>query len=147
MPTIHRKLQVNYAASDMFQLVDNIEQYQHFLPWCKESRVLSRTPEIVSATLLLSAKGFQKAFTTCNQLQENKSIDISLINGPFRSLEGRWLFHAETDNSCTLEFDLAFEFSSKFLSLAFSPVFHQLSATLIDAFSARAVQLYGNKYA
>ncbi len=143
MATIQRKLQVPYSAAEMFRLVDDVASYKQFLPWCKESTVLSRTEDEVRATLLLSAKGLQKAFTTCNRLQKDKMIEISLINGPFRHLEGFWLFHQDGEKLCTIQFDLEFEFSSKFLGLAFSPVFHQVASTLIDAFAKRAEQLYG----
>ncbi len=127
----------------MFGLVDDIEQYKLFLPWCKDSRVLSRTEDEVRATLVLSAGGLHKSFTTCNRLQKDKMIEISLINGPFRLLEGFWRFHADTELHSTVEFDLEFEFSSKFLSLAFAPVFHQVASTLVDAFEKRANHLYG----
>ena|SRR5579872_5588149 len=143
MATIQRKLQVPYSAPEMFRLVDDVASYQLFLPWCKESQELSRTEDEVRATLILSAKGLQKSFTTCNRLQKDKMIEISLINGPFRHLEGFWLFHHEGEKLCTIQFDLEFEFSSKFLGLAFSPVFHQVASTLIDAFAKRAEQLYG----
>jgi ribosome-associated toxin RatA of RatAB toxin-antitoxin module len=144
MAIIQRKLQVPYHASQMFKLVDDVDQYEQFLPWCKESRVLSRTEDEVRATLTLSAKGLQKSFTTCNRIQKNKMIEISLVNGPFRHLEGFWLFHDQSEKLSTIQFDLEFEFASKFISLAFSPVFHQVANTLIDAFAKRAAELYGS---
>jgi ribosome-associated toxin RatA of RatAB toxin-antitoxin module len=143
MTMIQRKLQVPYSASDMFGLVDDVEQYKNFLPWCKESQVLHRTDNEVRASLTLAAKGLQKSFTTCNRLQKNKMIEITLINGPFRQLDGFWLFHEAEEKSSVIQFDLEFEFSNKFLGLAFSPVFHQVANTLIDAFAKRAEQLYG----
>lgn len=129
----------------MFRLVDDIENYQHFLPWCKESTVLSRTPDEVRATLTLAAKGLQKSFTTHNRIQNNKMIEISLVNGPFKHLEGYWQFHRTEDSQCIIQFDLEFEFSSKLLSIAFAPVFQQVASTLIDAFTERALQIYGKR--
>jgi ribosome-associated toxin RatA of RatAB toxin-antitoxin module len=140
---INRKLRVPHSASEMFQLVDNIDDYKNFLPWCKDSKVLSRTEDEVRATLVLSASGLQKSFTTCNRLQKDKMIEIGLIDGPFRRLEGYWLFHAESERQSTIQFDLEFEFSSRILSMAFAPVFHQVANTLVDAFAKRAIQLYG----
>ena len=145
MAMIQRKMQVPYSAAQMFGLVDDVDHYKNFLPWCKDSQVLSRTDDEVRATLTLAAKGLQKSFTTCNRLQKNKMIEITLINGPFRHLEGFWLFHDESEKSSTIQFDLEFEFSSKFLGLAFSPVFHQVANTLIDAFAKRAAQLHGRE--
>ena len=144
MTLIHRKRQLPYSAGQLFSLVDNIDDYARFLPWCKDSRVLSRTDNEVRATLVLSAGGLHKSFTTCNRLQKNKMIEISLINGPFRKLDGFWLFNPISEKECTIQFDLDFEFSSKFLSLAFSPVFHQVASTLVDSFEKRAHDLYGH---
>jgi len=142
MTIIQRKQKVNYQAFEMFRLVDDVDNYQHFLPWCKESKVLSRTPDEVRAVLILSAGGFHKAFSTCNRLQKDKMIEISLLDGPFRRLEGFWLFHDEGD-SCTIQFELDFEFSTKLFSMAFAPLFQQVSTTLVDAFVKRANDLYG----
>jgi len=149
MSTIHRKLQVPYTASDMFRLVDDVAQYQHFLPWCKQSVELSRTEDEVRAMLTLSAGGFQKSFSTSNRLKKNKMIEISLLNGPFKHLEGFWLFQDESEKSekseklSSVQLDLEFEFSSKIISMAFAPVFHQVANTLVDAFAKRAEQQYG----
>lgn len=145
MATVHRKVDTPYTPAEMFHLVDNIEEYCLFLPWCKESKVLSRTPDEVHATLMLAASGMQKSFTTHNRLQTNKMIEISLVNGPFKHLDGFWQFHLNEKNSCTIQFNLEFEFSSKLLSLAFAPVFQQVSSTLVDAFTQRAVQVYGKR--
>jgi len=143
MSMIHRKCQVPYSADKMYALVNHIEQYQQFLPWCKSSKVLSRTEDEVRATLVLAAGGLHKSFTTCNRLQHNKMIEITLVHGPFHQLEGFWLFHDEGPRSCTIQFDLEFEFSSKIISMAFAPVFHQVANTLVDAFAKRAQTLYG----
>jgi ribosome-associated toxin RatA of RatAB toxin-antitoxin module len=143
MSTIQRKCRVPFSADKMYALVDDIEQYQQFLPWCKSSKILSRTADEVRATLVLAAGGLQKSFTTCNRLQQNKMIEITLVHGPFRQLEGFWLFHEEGQSACTVQLDLEFEFSSKILSMAFAPVFHQVANTLVDAFAKRAQVLYG----
>jgi ribosome-associated toxin RatA of RatAB toxin-antitoxin module len=144
MTMIQRKQKVNYLPAEMYRLVDDVENYQLFLPWCKESKILSRTADEVRATLILSAGGFYKTFTTCNRLQKDKMIEISLIDGPFRRLEGFWLFHPE-DESCIVQFELEFEFSTKLLGMAFSPVFNQVANTLVDSFVKRANELYGQR--
>lgn len=143
MSTIHRKLQVPYSASDMFRLVDDVARYQHFLPWCRQSVELSRTDDEVKAMLTLAAGGLQKSFTTANRLKKNKMIEISLLNGPFKHLEGFWLFQDEGEKLSSVQLDLEFEFSSKIISMAFAPVFHQVANTLVDAFAKRAEQQYG----
>jgi ribosome-associated toxin RatA of RatAB toxin-antitoxin module len=141
MPVVHHKLSVPYTPAQMYALVDNIEAYAEFLPWCKESRVLKRNEDEVQATLVLAGGGFQKSFTTCNRLQKDKMIEIRLLDGPFRQLEGFWRFDAEGEH-CQITLDLEFEFSSKLLALAFGPVFNQVANSLMDAFCKRAQHVY-----
>jgi ribosome-associated toxin RatA of RatAB toxin-antitoxin module len=143
MPTIQHKLEVPYQASEMYQLVDRVEDYAQFLPWCKESHVISRDEDEVRATLTLAAGAFQKSFTTCNRLQKDKMIEIRLIDGPFDTLEGFWRFDPLESKGCSISLDLEFEFSSKLIALAFGPVFHQVASSLVDAFRKRADQVYG----
>lgn len=145
MATINHKVHIPYSVTQMFQLVNNIEAYSDFLPWCKESKIISQSADEVRAMLTLTGGGLQKSFTTCNRLQQDKMIEISLVNGPFRHLEGYWLFHAGPNDSCIIQFNLAFEFSNKLLSLAFSPVFNQVANTLVDAFVKRAADIYDKK--
>lgn len=144
MPTVNHSLIVPHSASEMYQLVDRIEDYANFLPWCKESKVLTRSEDEVRATLILAGGGFQKSFTTCNRLQKDKLIEIRLLNGPFQQLEGFWEFEPLEDNtSSRVRLDLQFEFSNKILALAFGPVFNQVANTLVEAFRSRAAEVYG----
>jgi len=143
MPVVHQSLTVPHSVSEMYQLVDKVEDYAQFLPWCTESKVLSRDEDEVRATLVLEASGFQKAFTTCNRLQKDKMIEIRLVDGPFHQLEGFWRFDSLEENKSVVTLDLEFEFSSKLLALAFGPFFHQVANSLVDAFSKRAAVLYG----
>lgn len=143
MPIVKRSAQIPYSAAEMFQLVDAIEDYPQFLPWCKSSKILSRTEDEVRATLILSGGGFQKSFSTCNRLQHGKMIEIKLLDGPFKHLEGFWLFQPIELNGCEISLDLEFEFAGKLLGLAFAPVFNQVANSLVDAFIKRAHSIYG----
>lgn len=136
---------VPYSVSEMYALVDDVENYPEFLPWCKASHILERNDDEVQATLELSAGGFQKSFTTHNLLQKNKMIEIRLIHGPFKHLEGFWRFDEVPQNKSQVSLDLEFEFSNHLLSLAFMPFFHPAINSLVEAFSERAVAVYGKR--
>ncbi len=127
----------------MFALVDDIEAYPAFLPWCESTAVHNRTDDEVNATIDIVHRGFHKSFTTCNRNQRNKMIEISLVEGPFQRLEGVWRFDELGDDGCKISLDLQFEFSNKLVSLAFGPVFSQIANSLLDAFCIRAKELYG----
>lgn len=146
MTTINRSALVLYSAAEMFQLVNGIEDYPKFLPWCKESRILSRTEDEVRAMLDLERAGIRHSFTTCNRLQKNKMIEIRLLDGPFRQLEGFWRFDDLSGQFCKITLDLEFEFSNKLIGIAFGPVFHQVANTLVDAFCKRAEKVYGKRH-
>jgi ribosome-associated toxin RatA of RatAB toxin-antitoxin module len=145
MTVIKKSALVQYQPEQMYNLIDHVENYPQFLPWCKETTVHSRTEDEVRASLSLSWSGIQKTFTTCNRLQKNKMIEVRLVEGPFRHLEGFWLFEPLADQGCKVILDLEFEFSGKWMSMVFGPIFQQVANSLVDAFCNQAVVLYGEK--
>ncbi len=142
MPTINKTAVVPYSAEQMYALVDNIEQYPEFLPWCNKSEVLSRTEDEVRATLHLAKGAIHKSFTTCNRLQPGKMIEVRLISGPFRQLEGFWRFEDVSETTSKVALDLEFEFSSRLLRMAIGPIFHQVANSFVDVFCQRAQAIY-----
>lgn len=145
MTTISKSALVPYSAAEMYALVNDVESYPRFLPWCRSTRVLSRNDDEVRATIELARGAIQKSFTTCNRLQKDKMIEIRLVEGPFQHLEGFWRFDMLDDRASKVSLDLDFEFSSRLISLALGPVFSQIVNTLVDSFQKRAVQVYGKR--
>ncbi|HHJ13837.1 MAG TPA: type II toxin-antitoxin system RatA family toxin [Gammaproteobacteria bacterium] len=143
MTAIHKSALVPWSPAQMFALVDDIESYPDFLPWCKSARVLSRTEDEVRASIELSRGGVEKTFTTLNRNQPGKMIEMRLVEGPFRHLEGFWRFDALGDEGCKVMLDLEFEFASRMLDLVVGPVFGQIANSLVDSFQQRAQQVYG----
>lgn len=143
MPDINKSIIVPYTPAQMYSLVNAIEDYPQFLPFCESSEVHSRTDDEVRASLVLSGLGVQKSFTTLNRLQHNKMIEIVLLDGPFKHLEGFWRFDEVEDNHCRISLDLEFEVSGGLFGFAFAPIFHQMASTLVDAFHKRADEIYG----
>ncbi len=143
MPTVSRSALVRHTAAEMFDLVDDVARYQDFLPWVKRSVERERSEDIVIGELLFAKAGFEKSFTTRNLRQPGKMIEIRLVEGPFRQLEGFWRFEPLGEDACKVSLDLEFEFSSKLLAMAFGKVFTQVAGTLVDSFVQRAHQCYG----
>jgi len=143
MPEVSRQLTVPYTTEQMYALVNTIEDYPEFLPWCTGSEIISRNEDEVLARVEVSAAGFHKSFTTRNLLQKNKMMEIRLVDGPFKHLEGFWRFDQIENGHCRVSFDLEFEFAGHFLDFAFSAVFQQMASTFIDAFHERAKEKYG----
>ena len=145
MTIIQKSKQVPYSCEEMYTLVNNVERYAEFLPYCSQSMVHHRDPNEVQATLVISAAGMSKSFTTKNLLQPNKMIEIRLIDGPFQHLEGFWRFDPieGKDTECEIHFDLEFEFASRLFSSFLNPMFTQLTDSIMDAFYKRAEAIYG----
>ncbi len=143
MTRVQKSALVKFSAQQMFDLVNNIEDYPEFLPWCSGSRILSRTPEIVEAELSIAKAGFHKSFATRNRLDNGGKIYMSLLNGPFDSLEGIWDFMPLREDASKISLDLQFEIHSTFAALAFGAVFNQICNTMVSSFTQRAKQVYG----
>lgn len=134
-----------YSAEQMFRLVNDVEQYPEFLPWCHRATVLSRDASHIKAELVLAKGGLEKSFTTVNALDAPKQMIMELVDGPFKHLRGIWDFHAMGDHECQVALDLEFQFSSKMVALMFGPFFQQAAHMLVDAFVKRADDVYGGQ--
>lgn len=145
MATVHKSALVLYSAADMFALVNDVESYPRFLPWCRSARIFSRNPDEILATIQMVKGAVDKTFTTCNRVQQNKMIEMRLLDGPFHHLEGFWRFQVLRQDACKVSLDMEFEFSNKILRLAVGPVFNQIVNSLVDAFCKRAVEVYGKR--
>lgn len=144
MPSINKSAIVPYTQQEMYQLVNDIESYSQFIPYCQSSQIISHHRDELRATLSFARGGFHKSFTTVNRMQPYKMIEIRLIQGPFKQLEGFWRFEIK-DNGCKVSLDLEFEFASRLLDVMFGPLFNQVAMTLVDAFTERAEVVYGAK--
>jgi ribosome-associated toxin RatA of RatAB toxin-antitoxin module len=142
MTQISKSALVKFSAQRMFQLVDDIESYPEFLPWCTGSRIISRSAEIVEAELQISKGGFHKSFATRNTTDGGGRIHLSLINGPFSFLEGSWAFMPLREDASKISLELEFEMAGKLANLAFGAVFNQICNTMVGSFTQRAKQVY-----
>ena len=143
MTTIHKSALVPYSAEQMYNLVDDIPAYPEFLPWCSGSKEINRCEDEVQASLDIAHSGVHKSFTTRNRLEINKTIEMQLVEGPFKHLNGVWRFEPLGDAGSKVMLDLEFEFSSKLLGMTFGPLFSKIASSLVDAFIQRAQKVYG----
>lgn len=138
MHKVEKTVLVTHAAAQMFNLVDQVEDYPLFLPWCGGVELLARNATSTSATLHINYHGLKQSFTTNNIKDYPTSMQIQLVDGPFKQLNGSWHFIALRDDACKIEFKLNYEFANHFLEKIISPVFGYIASTFIDGFVARA---------
>src|SRR3954468_8613160 len=111
MKEIRRSAIVEHSAGQMYALVDDIDSYPRFLPWCQEARVESREGR-KRATLTVGLRGIRQSFTTVNENQPDASIHMRLVEGPFKQFSAEWRFSALSERACEIEFSLRYEFAS-----------------------------------
>ena len=138
MATVEKTVLVAFSAENMYALVEGVEDYPRFLPWCGGAEVKQRMQGKTIATIHIDYHGIKQSFTTENVNDPPRRILITLVNGPFRQLDGTWNFIALGDHGCKIEFRLHYEFSSRILEKIVGPVFHHIANTFVDAFVKRA---------
>jgi len=142
MPRISRHALMPYSAKQMYDIVNDVNRYAEFLPWCADSRILRQTDDMMEATVLMNKGKLNHSFTTRNQLTDGELIQLRLVSGPFKTLQGEWKFTALSEQGSKIELNLDFEFSSNIMGILIGPIFTQIANTLVDAFCQRAHQLY-----
>ena len=141
MKGIVRSAIVEHSAAEMYALVEEIEAYPRFLPWCTAAQVHSRSAGTTRATLTIGAGGLRQSLTTLNENRPGESIDMRLEEGPFRRFDARWRFVALSPAACRIEFQLEYEFSSRALSRVLAPLFDGIADSMVDAFVRRAAEV------
>ena len=142
MAIVEKTVLVPHSAEQMFVLVDRVEEYPQFLPWCGGASVKTLDGNMVHATVLIDYHHIKQSFTTENVRNPPNQIDITLQHGPFKQLDGCWRFIPLSPSACKIEFRLHYEFSSKLLEKLVGPVFHYIASTFVDAFIKRAEKVY-----
>jgi len=143
MRTVHRSCRVPHTAEEMFDLVNDIEAYPEFLHWVRGARIDERGDGYMKATLDIGIGGIHKSFTTLNTFERPHRLDIELVSGPFRHLDGLWEFEDVGDGECEVSVTLSFEVIASPLSMVFSMLFEELVRAQVAAFVQRAEALYG----
>mgnify|MGYP001599138622 CR=1 FL=1 len=143
MHHISKSAIVPYSCRQMYQLVNQINDYPQFLNWCASACILNQTEAEITASISINKSAFKQTFTTINTLSPDARIDMQLKDGPFKQLSGAWIFTPLSDSACKINLELEFSFASKLVDMAIAPVFTSISNTQLDAFVERAKQVYG----
>jgi ribosome-associated toxin RatA of RatAB toxin-antitoxin module len=142
MKRIARSAIVEHSAEEMFALVDDVESYPRFLPWCTAAKVEARTPAGARATLTVGMRGLRQSFTTQNEIRPAEAMEMRLVKGPFRRFAAAWRFKPLSAQACSVEFTLEYELAGP-LARVLEPLFDRIADTMVDAFTRRAGELYG----
>jgi ribosome-associated toxin RatA of RatAB toxin-antitoxin module len=142
MKEVRKTVLVGHTAEQMFSLVDAVERYPEFLPWCAGTAVSFRDADRTRATIRIDYRGMRQSFTTDNRKQVPICMEMHLVEGPFRTLEGKWRFTDLAQRGCKIEFELRYEFSSTVLEKLVGPIFNYIATSMVEAFVRRAEDIY-----
>ena len=145
MSVVEKTALIRVPASTLYEIVNDVDAYPEFLPWCKTARLLSRTEDELCGEIQVSKAGVTQSFSTCNRLFPHRRIEISLKEGPFRKLDGAWEFTELSNSACKVQLMLEFDFSNALMRGAFGVIFGQIANSLVEAFCNRANELAGTK--
>jgi len=143
MHHISKSAIVPYTPQQMFELVNNIDDYSQFLNWCDSSSILNQSDDQITASVQINQGGLKQSFSTLNTLTPYKSIEMQLLDGPFDELFGEWRFETLGENASKVHLTLQFKFKSMLIDMALSPIFKSIANSQLDAFVARAKYIYG----
>lgn len=146
MKNVFKSVLIWYSAEEMFALVTDVGKYPEFLPWCDHASVLAREPAGMKAEIGIAFSGIRQTFTTRNTHVEAREVSMSLVDGPFSRLDGRWQFAPlgqSGQRACKVTLDLHYGFGNAALATLVGPVFDKIAGSLVDAFVKRAEQVYG----
>ena len=138
MREVKRSALIAESPERMYALINDIERYPEFVPWCTAARVESRKESEVVATLTIKRGPLRAEFTTRNLLEPGKRVLMQFVSGPFRVLEGLWTLTPLGDLGCRVELEMRFEFANRVAGTLFAPLFEDTAASLVDAFVKRA---------
>ena len=153
MPQFSNKRRVRHSATDMFDLVADVESYPEFVPLCGALKVRQRDPsgegiEVVVADMTVSFKLVRETFRSRVTLDRPKlQILVEYLQGPFSHMQNRWTFKAASETACEVEFFIDYEFKSRMLGMLMGTMFDAAFRRFAAAFEARADQVYGRKTA
>ena len=143
MAVVEKSVLIERSVAQMFELVDRVEEYPEFLPWCDGTELIERTENKIVARIHINYHGAKANFSTENAKEFPHWMNIRLRDGPFKRMDGGWRFTPLSDNACKVEFRLSYEFSSKLLEKLLGPVFSHIVGTFVESFVKRAKHIHG----
>jgi ribosome-associated toxin RatA of RatAB toxin-antitoxin module len=144
MQKIYKEEEINVSMPIIFNLINNIEEYPKFLPWCKKTEVIKEAENSQIGKIFISKSFINWSFSTKNIIDRNKSISLSLIDGPFDKLDGRWNFKKIDDNNTFVSLEINYKFKNSLIELSIEPIFATIMNSILESFIDQAFKIKYN---
>jgi len=145
MPNVHKTTTLPHSAEHMFELVNDVEKYPDFLPWCRAVHVKSRDEKKIKATVDIAKSSYSQSFASLLRLQKDKSVEMHLLEGPFDKFKVSWLFEPVSETESKVIFDLDYKFSSRIVGMVAGSAIAEIAETLLGFVCQRADDIYGKE--
>ncbi len=143
MPTHHESRRLRYTPEQLFDLVADVGRYGEFLPWVIAARVIQRSPEALTADMVVGFQLLREKFTSRVRLDPPNAIHVEYVDGPLKYLRNEWRFRPHEDGGTMIDFVVEFEFKSRIFETIAGAVFQEAFRTMVASFEKRAARLYG----
>ncbi len=137
MSTFKRSFLVRKPVEQVYRTLSDVEEYETFIPYCIESKIIDEQSDFSLVTLNLEFFGIQTSFTTKNVVEINKSIEMELIDGPFDKFKSSWKLEEVDKQNTNLSFEMSYQMKNKILEMAFKKNLNAVSESIVEAFKSR----------
>jgi len=141
MNYINKSENINVELVIIFDLINNVENYDKFLPWCTDSNILSDDGNIMVAEIAIDKNFVNWKFKTENSYKQNQIIELKLVEGPFNKLDGYWKFSKIDKHNTSVKLYLEYEFDNKIVELSIKPIFSSIMSSILDSFISEAFKI------
>ena len=138
MKNIHKEEDINIDIETIFNLINDVKSYPNYLPWCTKSEVMEESTDIIIGKIFISKSFINWNFSTKNTIKKNESISLELVDGPFESLTGKWLFSPINQFNTRVSLDIDYEFKSSIIELSIEPIFSSIMNSILKSFVQEA---------
>ena len=141
MKRIYKQEDINIDISTIFNLINDVENYPNYLPWCTSTKVDRKSESLLIGEIYISKSLIKWNFSTKNQIEKNKSIRLKLVDGPFDSLDGQWLFSPIDEHNTKVSLEISYKFKSSIIELSIEPIFTSIMNSILESFIQEAFKL------
>jgi ribosome-associated toxin RatA of RatAB toxin-antitoxin module len=144
MKKIYKQEDINVDVQTIFDLINDVENYPSFLPWCTKTEVTKESENINIGKIFISKSFIKWDFSTKNLIDINKSITLSLIDGPFDKLNGKWSFKPLDKNNTLVTLEIDYKFKNSLIEISIEPIFASIMNSILKSFIDQAFKIKYN---
>ena len=136
----------------LFRIIQDVDQYQHFLPLCSYSKIIRRSPngrsfdgKLIIGSLPLFSEEYISRVTV---IPEKLTIETESIESrKFDSLRSRWKLGEVVDDAeeekiaCQVDFEVEMTVSDPVIIAVLDRVLQEVAGRQVDAFDKRCREL------